>query len=107
MMRRTTLIDSLNDAELVDLLDELAGDQRVACLGWAVRERRLVCETFAARNHEIRQRRQKGATLGELAVAYGLSRSRIRDICRKISCVPNAHTHPLARYASIEANRRP
>jgi hypothetical protein len=91
-------IHRLTDAELHELLEHLAGDQRTQALGWRVRECRLSEERFPERNYIIRERRRKGATLGQLSRDYGLSRSRIRDICRQILCVPDAHTHPLTRY---------
>lgn len=89
MGRAAVIVDLLaevlhtSDASLVEILDALAGSQRVEDLGWLVRERRTPHERYPDRNAEIRQRHRSGSSYGQLALDYGISPSGIAKICQR------------------------
>lgn len=93
----------LDDAALCDLLDTLAGSQRVEDLGWRVRERRLSPEPFEERNDEIERLHGRGLRPGQIANKLGMTRDAVKQVLRrrrKRNGYAKPTYPPLAVYAS-------
>jgi hypothetical protein len=90
-------IDELPEAELLELLEQLAGSARVRALGWRLREQAPPPpEKFLERNNVLRQLWARGQTLGQLRQRYGLARSTIWKIVEKRSPQPEASAAGMA-----------
>jgi hypothetical protein len=86
MTRRDAAVDllaavaELPPGRLAEFLDDLGGLQCVADVRYQVRRRSSTSEKYAERNRQIREQHAEGRTLGELAMHFGLSRTRIFQI---------------------------
>jgi AraC-like DNA-binding protein len=76
-------LSKVSDAELKELLGNLADSPRPGALGWRIVERLPPRgERYPERNRRIRFLRERGLTLGQLSRRFGLSRSLLHKVCK-------------------------
>lgn len=73
-------LSTLPPPQLFIALEPLIGTPQLVAAGLTIGDRRTYPEKFSDRDREICRRKQGGESYGELAIDYGLSRTRIAQI---------------------------